>query len=117
MNLKMLFLPSGYLAKRFLEGVGVDSEGNRRRKVVDVICLGTHSRWLGLRPEEEMSNGEQGGTVSWAVEESSQNAVGLRVAQGEDNLSLFCVNVYAVNRILDKLSWSRSSRVCVPLPV
>lgn len=42
------------------ESVGVDSEGDRRRKFVDVICLGTGSRWLGLRPEkEEMSRREQ----------------------------------------------------------
>lgn len=47
MNLKMLFLPSGCLAERFQEGVVVDGEGDRRRKVVDVICLGTGSRWLG----------------------------------------------------------------------
>ncbi|KAJ7407765.1 hypothetical protein BTVI_62071 [Pitangus sulphuratus] len=50
MNLKILFLPSGYLVK---EGVGVDSERDRRRKVVDVTCIGTGSRWLGLRPGEE----------------------------------------------------------------
>lgn len=86
----------------------MDGEGDRRRKVVDVICLGTHSRWLGLRPEEEMSSEEQEGTVSWAVEESDRNAAGLRVGQGEDNLSPFCVNVYAVDTILDKVSWSRS---------
>ena len=80
MNLKMFFLPSGYLAKRFWEGRGVDGEGDRRRKVVDVIFLGTGSRWLGLRPEEEMSSREQEGTVSWAVKESGLNAAGLRVA-------------------------------------
>ncbi|PKU41044.1 hypothetical protein llap_8649 [Limosa lapponica baueri] len=108
MNLKMVFFPSSYLAKRFREGVGVDGEGGRRRKVVDLICLGTHSRWLGLRPEEEMSSGEQEGTVSWAVEESGRNTAGLRVAQSEDNLSPFHVNVYVVDLILDKLSWNRS---------
>lgn len=85
----------------------MDGEGDRRRKVVDVICLGTHSRWVGLRPEEEVSSGEQEGTASWAVEESSRNAAGLRVAQEEDNLSLFYVNVYTVDMVL-KLSWSRS---------
>lgn len=42
------------------ESVGVDSEGDRRRKFVDVICLGTGSRWLGLRLEkEEMSSGSR----------------------------------------------------------
>jgi len=85
MNLKMFFLQSGYLAKRCQKGVGVNGEGDRRRKVVDVICLGTGSRWLGLRPEEETSSGEQEGAGSWAVEESSRNAAGLRVAQGEEN--------------------------------
>lgn len=91
--------------------------GDRRRKDVDVICLGTGSRWLRLRPEEEMSSGEQKGTVSWAVEEDSLNTAELRLAQGEDNLSPFCVNVYMMDMILSKLSWSRSCCVCVPLPV
>lgn len=94
----------------------MDGEANRR-KTVDVICLGTGSRRLGLRPEEEMSSGEQEGTVSWAAEESSLNAAELRIAQGEDNLSPFCVNVYMMDMILSKLLWSRSCCVCVPLPV
>lgn len=70
MNPKMLSLPSGYLAKRFWEDVGVDGEGDRRRNIVDVIHLATDGRWLGLRPEEEMSSEEQEETVSWIVEES-----------------------------------------------
>lgn len=75
------------------------------------------SRWLGLRPKEEMSIREQEGTVSWSVEESSLNAADLRVTQGEDNLSPFSINVYVVDMILSKLSCSRSFHVCVPLSV
>lgn len=44
------------MVKMFQESVGVDSEGGRRRRFVNVICLGTGSRWLGLRPEEEEMN-------------------------------------------------------------
>lgn len=77
----------------------------------------TDSRWLGLRPKEEMSSREQEGTVSWSAEESSLNAADLRVTQEEDNLSPFSINVYVVDMILSELSWSRSFHVCVPLPV
>lgn len=33
-------------------------KGDRRRKFVDVICLGAGSTWLGLRPEEEEMSSE-----------------------------------------------------------
>lgn len=97
MNLKMLFLPTGSLKKRFKKGVGVDCRGERRRKVVNEICLGTCGGQLGLRLERRC-----------AVVESDQNTAGLSIAQGEDNLSCFCVNVYVVDMIPDKLSQDRS---------
>lgn len=40
--------------------------------------------------------------------ESGQNTAGFSIAQGEDNLSCFCVNVYVVDMIPDKLSQDRS---------
>lgn len=55
---------------------------------------------------------EQEGTVSWAVKETSLNAAGLRAAQGEGNLKLFCVSVNVVDMILSKLSWNRLSCLC-----
>lgn len=33
-------------------------KGDRRRKFVDVICLGAGNTWLGLRPEEEEMSSE-----------------------------------------------------------
>lgn len=55
---------------------------------------------------------EQEGTVSWAVKETSLNAAGLRAAQGEGNLKLFCVSVNVMDMILSKLSWNRLSCLC-----
>lgn len=62
----------------------MDSEGDRRRRFVDVICLGTDSRWLGLRPEEEdMNSRSRRNSELGSKGDHLLNAAGLRAAQGE----------------------------------
>lgn len=112
---KDALLAKWLFGKEILGGCG---SGQQRRQKEEYCGCDSSSNWQQMAGTKTRRGDAQWGAGGNSELDSRRKWLRHSGAQGctrGRTLSPFCVN--AVDMILDKLSWSRSWCVCVPLPV